>query len=395
MSAPPTAEQHGRPAWGRIDAAVHFGFAVLLLTSVIRYVMRHSPADNVGVLVLAAGVAVLYTLGAIQSRHAGFRAGCMVVLLVAWSALVVLAPSFAWCSFALFFLCRAVFLGKAAYVAAGVTTLATAVGLFRLNGGTDIAMLLGPLAVGLLLTLVYDRIETDARIQRELHGEVQLAQQRLLDSERTAGALAERERVSREIHDTVTQGLASNILLLEAAVRQWPEAAAREGVQAATNLLRSNLAETRSLVHELSGPALSGQGMARDLLTAASDFVDGAELRTSGQERAVPQETFHALLRVAQSACANIKLHADATHVSLSVGYLPEAVTLDIYDDGCGFDPLDLPAPGAKGGYGLRAMRQRVTQLGGEFSVESSPGEGTIVAAVLPLPNETDHREDT
>lgn len=92
-----------------------------------------------------------------------------------------------------------------------------------------------------------------------MHGEVSLAQQQLLDSERTAGALAVRERVSREIHDTITQGLTSNILLLEAAVRQWPEQAAREGMQAATSLLRNNLAGTRSLVHELSGPALSGQ----------------------------------------------------------------------------------------------------------------------------------------
>lgn len=391
MSVPPTAVQESRPVLGRIDAAVHFGFAVLLITSVIRYVMRHSAADNMGVLLLAAGVAGLYTLSALPTRHARVQASSMVVLLIAWAALVVLAPSFAWCSFALFFLSRAIFRGLAAYVAAGVITLATAAGLFRLTGGTDPAALLGPVAVGILLTLVYNRIEADTRLQRQLHGEVRQAQQQLLNSERTAGTLAERERVSREIHDTITQGLASNILLLEAATRQWPELAARDGVKAATKLLRSNLAETRSLVHELSGPALNGQGLAQALLTAASAFVDGVTLHTTGRERAVPQEVFHTLLRVVQSACANIKLHAAASHVSLSVGYLPQAVTLDIYDDGRGFDPLHLPPAGEDGGYGLRAMRQRVAQLGGEFSVESGPGEGTIVAAVLPLPHDSVH----
>ncbi len=66
-------------------------------------------------------------------------------------------------------------------------------------------------------------------------------------------------------------------------------------------------------------------------------------------------------------------------------GYLPDAVTLDVFDDGRGFDPVAVPPPSANGGYGLRAMRQRVEQLGGELSVESSPGEGTIIAAQFPL----------
>jgi signal transduction histidine kinase len=69
----------------------------------------------------------------------------------------------------------------------------------------------------------------------------------------------------------------------------------------------------------------------------------------------------------------------------LTLGFLPDAVTLDIYDDGTGFDPKAAAPPSDAGGYGLRAMRQRVEQLGGVFSVESAPGEGTIVAAQLPV----------
>ena len=69
---------------------------------------------------------------------------------------------------------------------------------------------------------------------------------------------------------------------------------------------------------------------------------------------------------------------------TVTLGFLPDAVTLDVYDDGAGFDPAAAAPPSDDGGYGLRAMRQRVEQLGGTFSVESAPGEGTIVAAQLP-----------
>ncbi|WP_427016481.1 sensor histidine kinase [Pseudarthrobacter sp. P1] len=386
MTADSTAPPAPRPALGRIDAVVHFGFAVLMVASGVRYAMRHSPADNLGVLVLAVAVTALYILIAALARHREPHLGAMLVLVAAWAALVLMAPSFAWCSFAVYFLCRAAFSGAVAYVAAGATTLSTAAGLFRLSGATDIAMLLGPVAVGVLLTVVYDRIEADARIQRQLHAQVQLAQQRLLASERAAGAAGECERVSREIHDTVTQGLASNILLLEAALRSWPAPAAREDIRQASALLRGNLADTRSLVHELSTPAADGQPLPQALLTAASAYVDGVRLQVTGQERPVPLDVRHVLLRVTQSACANIKLHAGAGNVSLTLGYLPDALTLDIYDDGRGFDPAAVPPPSQDGGYGLRAMRQRVEQLAGVFSVESTPGEGTIIAAQIPLP---------
>jgi signal transduction histidine kinase len=300
----------------------------------------------------------------------------MFVLVAVWAVLVVSAPSFAWCSFALFFLCRIAFTGTVAYAAAGATAAATAAGLFRLSDGSDLAMLLGPLAVGVLLTLIYDRIEHDAAEQRRLHHEVSLAQGQLAASERRAGTIAERERVSREIHDTVTQGLASSLLLLEAANRAWPEPASRQDLRQASELLRRNLSDTRSLVHELASPGLD-----------ASPLPD-ARLLVTGEPRAVPAEVRHTLLRVVQSAAANIKLHASADTTTITLGFLPDAVTLDIYDDGTGFDPAAVAPPSDAGGYGLRAMRQRVEQLGGVFSVESAPGEGTVVAAQLPVKGE-------
>ena len=369
---------------GRIDAAVHLGFAVLMVASVVRYVMRHSPADNLLVLGLAVTACVLYAVMAVLAQRRRPWAVWMFVLVGLWAVLVISAPSFAWCSFALFFLCRTAFTGAVAYIAAGATAAATAVGLFRLSNGTDLAMLLGPLAVGVMLTLIYDRIEHDAAEQRRLHAEVSLAQGQLAASERRAGAVAERERVSREIHDTVTQGLASSLLLLEAANRNWPAVSARNDLRQAGELLRRNLAETRSLVHELASPGLEASPLPEALRQAAAQYVPGVRLLVTGEPRPVPADVRHALLRVVQSAASNIKLHASATNATLTLGFLPAAVTLDIYDDGAGFDPAAVPPPSGAGGYGLRAMRQRVEQLGGVFSVESTPGEGTIVAAQVP-----------
>ncbi|MDQ0238836.1 histidine kinase [Arthrobacter bambusae] len=375
-----------RPTRGPIDAVVHLSFAVLMVASGVRYVLRHSPADNLWTVALAAAVCVLYAVVAVLAKRRQPWLLWMVALVLAWAVLVIAAPSFAWCSFALFFLSRAAFSGWIAYLAAGLTASATAIGLFRLSGDTDVAMLLGPIAAAVLLTLIYDRIEHDAALQRQLHADVSQAQERLAASERAAGIAAERERVSREIHDTVTQGLASSLLLLEAAQRSWPEEGAKAEVQKAGTLLRQNLADTRSLVHELSAPGLESGPLPQALEQAARQYLDSVIVHVTGDPRPVPAEVRHALMRVTQSAAANIKLHAHSQQASLTLGFLPGAVTLDVFDDGRGFDPVAVPPPSEKGGYGLRAMRQRVEQLGGVFSVESSPGEGTVVAAQLPLP---------
>ncbi|MEJ1194214.1 sensor histidine kinase [Arthrobacter sp. R4] len=380
---------------GRIDTAVHLGFAVLLVASAVRYAMRHSMQDNLLVLGLAGAVCALYAVIAVLARQRRPWAVWMLVLVGVWAVLVIAAPSFAWCSFAIFFLCRTAFTGAVGYVAAGATAAATAVGLFRLSDGTDLAMLLGPVAVGVMLTLIYDRIEHDAAQQRRLHTEVSLVQGELAASERRAGTIAERERVSREIHDTVTQGLASSLLLLEAADRAWPGQESRQDLNQATDLLRRNLSETRSLVHELASPGLDAAPLPEALHQAAAQYVPHARLLVTGEPRDVPAEVRHTLLRVVQSAAANIQQHADAATTSLTLGFLPDSVTLDIYDDGTGFDPSAAAPPSDAGGYGLRAMRQRVEQLGGVFSVESSPGEGTIVAAQVParLPQKTDRND--
>ena len=90
-----------------------------------------------------------------------------------------------------------------------------------------------------------------------------------------------------------------------------------------------------------------------------------------------------ALLRVAQSALANVRLHAHATHVRVTLSYAPDEVRVDVVDDGVGFDPTTATAPPS---FGLRAMRDRLDSLGGMLVVESVPGDGTALAATLTVP---------
>jgi signal transduction histidine kinase len=100
-----------------------------------------------------------------------------------------------------------------------------------------------------------------------------------------------------------------------------------------------------------------------------------------GDPSVVGAETAHALVRITQSAVANVQRHAGPARLGLTLTYLPDAVALDVFDDGRGFDA----SAGNGGGFGLRAMRQRVEQLGGTITVESAPGEGTVVGVLLPV----------
>ena len=93
------------------------------------------------------------------------------------------------------------------------------------------------------------------------------------------------------------------------------------------------------------------------------------------------------LLRFMQEGLANIRKHAQASRVTVTLSYMEDQVALDVHDDGQGFDPVSLSRPPdqSRGGFGLHTMRERLAQLGGQLIVESSPGEGTTLAAQIPM----------
>jgi signal transduction histidine kinase len=211
-------------------------------------------------------------------------------------------------------------------------------------------------------------------------------QAQLLTQAREAGAGDERQRMAREIHDTLAQGLTGIITQLEAAQQTASGAERERRIGNAKRLARDSLAEARRSVQALRPRALEDSKLP-DALTeevarwSATSGVP-AEVETTGDPHALHPEVEVTLLRVAQEALANVAKHARASRAGVTLSYMEDVVTLDVRDDGAGFSGD--AAPGPAGGFGLIAMRQRVRRLAGQLEIESEPGSGTAVSASLP-----------
>lgn len=202
-------------------------------------------------------------------------------------------------------------------------------------------------------------------------------------------ALEERSRLARELHDSVTQALYSQTLLVEG----WKQMALNgqlhditEPLLELSGLTKQALKEMRLLVYELRPPDLEKEG----LIGALHKRLNAVEKRSGVEARLVtddviadlPVELEENLYRIAQEALANALKHADAQHVTVHLATDEEQVTLTITDDGCGFEPA---AVVDNGGMGLVSMRERTENLKGCFILESSPGHGTVVRVQIPL----------
>jgi signal transduction histidine kinase len=216
-------------------------------------------------------------------------------------------------------------------------------------------------------------------------------QTRLLAQAREAGILEERQRMAREIHDTVAQGLTGIITQLQAAEQRHevPEPW-RRPFEAVKQLARESLTEARRSVDALRPAPLETARLADALGDAVERWSAlhtlPARVTTTGTPRPLPAEAEFALLRTAQEALANIAKHANATRVGVTLSYLEHEVALDVLDDGNGFET----AGTGTGGFGLTIMRQRVEAHSGTLQIESEPGAGTGISARIPLPTGSD-----
>ena len=231
------------------------------------------------------------------------------------------------------------------------------------------------------------RIIAQSYDRAALISELSRTRAELAQANRRAGVLAERQRLSGEIHDTVAQGFTSIIMLLQAAdadVERQP-AAARGHLALALETARDNLAEARALVAALAPAGLEPGALDAALrrLAATADGHPGtaARFEVSGTAVPLPRPAEVMLLRVAQEALANVRKHARAGQVIVGLRYGEGQVGLDVTDDGPGFDPGQ-----AAGGYGLPGMRARAEEAGGRLQVRSSPGCGTTISVVVPVP---------
>ncbi|MFE6036033.1 sensor histidine kinase [Streptomyces sp. NPDC056452] len=238
-------------------------------------------------------------------------------------------------------------------------------------------------AAGVLIGLGLRRIaeDGDARARR-LSAELEGARLRLVEAHKRQGAADERERLAREIHDTLAQGFASIVVLAEAARSGLETDPARSAQQllAIENTARENLAEARVLVGAAPQSGVAAGSVADALRRTLDRFTEdtGIALAPELPDVACDQQTRIALLRCTQESLANIRKHAAASTVEVVLTAQPYGVELEITDDGRGFVTEN------SHGFGLNGMRKRLAELGGELTVTSSVGDGTRVLAMIP-----------
>jgi PAS domain S-box-containing protein len=203
---------------------------------------------------------------------------------------------------------------------------------------------------------------------------------------RALAVVEERNRLAREIHDTLAQGFTGIILQLQVAesLLEGEEPAARERLTRAQELARASLHEARRSVLNLRPSPLQGrtlpEALAAHLATWRGHTGIAARFSSTGTPRPLDPETEEALLRVAQEALNNTYKHARASQVEVTLTIAPDRVRLMVCDDGTGF----VPGPqGGTGGFGLVSMRERVARLAGDLAIESGPGQGTCLQATI------------
>jgi signal transduction histidine kinase len=333
--------------------------------------------------------------------------------------------------------------------AAGVGLLAATSQAYGVNkhtvSGVLIYLIIIAVNVALLMVFAWSRwtseralgelSESNRKLEATLAENAGL-QQQLLTQAREAGVLDERQRMAREIHDTLAQGLTGIITQLQAAEQAADDPAGwHRHFEAATRLARESLSEARRSVEALRSESLETGRLSEALAEVAGRWSTmygiPAQVTTTGTARPMSPEAEFALLRTAQEALANVAKHADATRVGVTLSYMEHEVALDVRDDGRGFDPAKLCTEAAKaakaakvaaasshtpvahvngvtgliglsvadglrhantgsadrsgGGFGLVSMRQRIESLAGTLQVESEPGFGTGISACLPV----------
>jgi signal transduction histidine kinase len=205
---------------------------------------------------------------------------------------------------------------------------------------------------------------------------------------RFSAIMAERNRMAREIHDTLAQGytaISAQLEILKDKISGSPQAA--KPLELARGFVRSSLAEARRSIWEMRSQALEEVELPQALAKVAEQLTAGTtvrvQLRTEGAVRRLPVIIENDLLRIGQEAVTNALKYAQPKEISVALEYAAKAVGLRVRDDGCGFDPAKV-WPSKNGGFGLVGMRERVQQLGGRFSLHSEPGHGTEIVVEVP-----------
>lgn len=370
----------------------HALFGLLLLIAVFRLVSETRLPLH-GIVVVAVTV-IWYVLGVrfakpLRSGRGWIWLGILIAL---WLGLTLVSVEFSWLAFPLFLLVMNAL--PLTWALLSVTLMASVVVFAQVwaPGGNPVAEIIGPVVgavVAVGIGLGYQQILAESRERGRLVAELQAMQHDLAAAQREAGAVGERARLARDIHDTLAQGFSSILLLARAGASRSTDEKTGKLFTQISETAAENLDEARTVVGALTPDALSGAPLpdvlGRLLERLSEQTGISTDLRVEGEPVAVPTAVEVALLRLAQGALANVRSHSRAKRVAVTVTHAGTDLLLDVVDDGIGFDPDTLGTRPGRSGFGLRSMTERLREIGGTVTVESAPGEGTAVAASVPL----------
>ena len=251
-----------------------------------------------------------------------------------------------------------------------------------------VPMLDGDQVTGILSVQNLDREnafdESDIRLLQMFAASMSIALEnaRLYEQSKQIAVLEERQRLGRELHDSVTQSLYGITLYAQAAAGKLSAhqlERTRQYIEDIQNTAQESLADMRLLIYELRPPVLDQEGLVSALQSRLLSVENRAGIKASVQSNLtgrLPPETEEGLYQIAREALNNTIKHARARNILVNIREMPEAVAMSISDDGVGFDPQ---TAGHKGCLGLSAMQERAAAQGWIFRVESAPGNGTRI----------------
>ena len=244
-------------------------------------------------------------------------------------------------------------------------------------------IILGLLIISTIIGVFISSIIIQSIDRQRLIDDLTRSRANLMRVEREAGRLTERQRLARDIHDTLAQHFTSIIMHLSAAKYSNPESVQSE-VQQAEESAREGLAEIRRIVWDMQPEQIEKASLVEAVEERAARWSAEnsvlVKMKVTGTPRALPSSAETALLRITQEAMHNISKHAQAKNVNITFSFMEDLFAMDIADDGRGFDPSK-----ASDGFGMKTMRDRIEELSGTFTIESERGRGTAIAVSLPL----------
>jgi len=394
-------------SWDRVVVWWDVGFYVVVLLSALAISLSGVGADElVPALAAMAVILLAYTLlgrRAARNRDQRLAVTYLLILIVATDVAVIqnqLGTFLLFVAFTQIWMLserRWVSLVLSTLLAVGTTLALTAASGFSREALTRAAPQMGvALAFSILLGVWVGQTMLQTARHAQLVDDLHAAQAELGAVHHAAGVVAERERMAREIHDTLAQGFTSVVMLAQAASADLDRAdvgAARDRLALVEATARDNLAEARSLVTAFAPLPLQGATLVEAVERLAARFEEESGVAVTLRLTAVPglgSAEDVVLLRSAQEALANVRRHAAARSVLVSLGSeirpeglgLPDGATavLEVADDGRGLGPHVVE------GFGLRGMRERVALGDGVVTVTSPPSGGTTVRVELPVP---------